>query len=358
MQEIIELPVYWHGSVDAVNEDLKKVKKGTVKELRPSAGGRPIYMVEYGKNTLPKSLASLSSALGARDYNCYADKTGADYVPTVFLAGCIHGGEFEGTVGIMNLISLLETGVDLAGKPNDALLSVAEKLHLILMPMCNPDGRSHIPFDNFVGHTFEDLRYYNQGAWKNGELCGWPGCKTRHPIKEYVSYLGGYFNDDGVNMMHDDYFVNPCNEVKNVLEVTRDYAPDFSVLFHGGDNSRNHFFPVSYITAEARRQMTEVANLTTEAFAKEGFIFTISEAFAKSGGEDTGLPPFTLTSAMFNTCGEPCVTYESNQGLIKPNSYCLNNDEIYRCHMLFMEVALRWTLDNKSAAARAAKSNK
>ena len=349
------LPIYWHGSVDAVNEDLKKVKRGKVTELRPSAGGRPIYMVEYGKNTLPKSLASLSSALGAKDYNCYADKTGADYIPTVYLAGCIHGGEFEGTVFIMNLISLLETGVDLAGKPNDSLLSLAKKLHLVLMPMCNPDGRSHIPFDNFVGHTFYDLRYYNQGTWKSGELCDWPACKSRHPIKEYVSYLGGYFNDDGVNMMHDDYFVNPCAEVLNVLQVARDFAPDFSVLFHGGSNTRAGFFPISYITADARRQINEIAEICIEEYAKEGLIFGHPKDFVKSGGEDTGLPPFTLVSAMFNTCGEPCVTYESNQGLCDRGNHILTNDEIYREHSIFTEVIFNWTLKNKSAEARRTK---
>ena len=102
----------------------------------------------------------------------YADTTGSDYIPTVFLAGCIHGGEFEGTVALMNLISLLETGVDLAGKSNDKILELANKLHIVIMPMCNPDGRSRVPFDNFVGHSFRDLRYYGQGTWKDGELCG------------------------------------------------------------------------------------------------------------------------------------------------------------------------------------------
>ena len=106
MKEIVELPVYWHTSVDVVQEDIKKIKKGKVTELLPSAGGRPIQMIEYGKNTLPKSMASLSSALGGFDYSCYADKTRDDYIPTVFLAGCIHGGEFEGTAALMNLICL------------------------------------------------------------------------------------------------------------------------------------------------------------------------------------------------------------------------------------------------------------
>ena len=119
MKEIIPLPVYWHSSVKQVNEDISKVKKGKVHTLLPSAGGRPVYMLEYGKNTLPESRATLSSACGAHDYRCYADKTQDDYIPTVFLTGCMHGGEFEGTVALMNLISLLESGVDLAGSKND-----------------------------------------------------------------------------------------------------------------------------------------------------------------------------------------------------------------------------------------------
>jgi hypothetical protein len=98
--------------------------------------------------------------------------------------------------------------------------------------------------------------------------------------------------------------------------------------------------------------MVEVADLTTEAFDKEGFVFRIGADFAISGGEDKGLPPFTLTSAVFNTCGEPCVTYESNQGLCDRGDYILNNDEIYRCHMIFNEVVFKWVLENKSAEAR------
>ncbi|MBR2466844.1 MAG: hypothetical protein IKB38_07975 [Clostridia bacterium] len=341
------LPIYWHGSVDAVNEDLKKIKKGTVKELLPSAGGRPIYMVEYGTSNLPPRKANLSSALGGKDFNCYADKRGADYVPTVYIAGCIHGGEFEGTVAIMNLISLLETGVDLAGNKNDKLKSLAERVHLVLTPMCNPDGRSHIPFDNFVGHTFYDLRYYNQGIWKNGELCGWPECKQIHPIKDHVAYLGGYFNDDGVNMMHDNFFGHNANETQNVLDVCSEYAPDIAVLCHGGDNSAPHFTPLEYASGNAKRAMTEIATLVRSKYDStelRGFE-NIGDRFENRRGEDAERPAsFNLISAMHHCCGAPCITFESNQGLIKENSYVLNNDEIYLSHMLMIEALCEWAL--------------
>ena len=341
------LPIYWHGSVDVVNEDIKKIKKGRVKELLPSAGGRPIYMIEYGENTLPKRKANLSSALGGKDFSSYADKSGADYVPTVYFAGCIHGGEFEGTVAIMNLISLLETGVDLAGNPNDALKSAAEKVHLILTPMCNPDGRSHIPFDNFVGHTFYDLRYYNQGIWKDGSLCGWPECKRVHPIKDHVAYLGGYFNDDGVNMMHDNFFGHNANETQNVLDICAEYAPDVAVLCHGGDNTIPGFTTLEYASMNAKRQMTEIANCVRAKYAPNGLrgFENVGEKFEKRGGEDNTLPSsFNLISAMHHLCGAPCITFESNQGLLKDNSFALNNDEIYLSHTLFFEAVCEWAI--------------
>ncbi len=348
MKEITELPVYWHGSIELVNEGLKKVKKGRVTELLPSAGGRPIYMVEYGTSNLPPRTANLSSALGGKEYRCYADKTGEDYIPTVFVAGCIHGGEFEGTVAIMNLINLIETGTDLAGKPNDKLEALAESVHLVLMPMCNPDGRSHIPFDNFVGRSFRDLRYYNQGAWKNGELCGWPECKQFHPIKDHVSYLGGYFNDDGVNMMHDNFFGHNANETQNVLDVCAEFAPDVSVLCHGGDNSAPHFTTLEYGSGKAKRAMTEIAQRIREKYVPVGLpgFENIGDRFVLRTQEDAERPAsFNLTSAMHHSCGEPCITFESNQGLVKENSCALNNDEIYLSHMLMLEALFEWSMD-------------
>ncbi len=342
------LPVYWHSSLDVINEDIKKIKKGTVKELLPSAGGRPIYMIEYGKSNLPKRTANLSSALGARSPSAYADKSGEDYIPTVYFAGCIHGGEFEGTVAIMNLISLLETGVDLAGNPNDALKAAAERVHLILMPMCNPDGRSHIPFDNYVGHTFYDLRYYNQGTWKNGELCNWPGCKRVHPIKDSVDYLGGYFNDDGVNMMHDNFFGHNSNETQNVLDICTEYAPDISVLCHGGSNCRPLFTKLKYASGNAKREMIEMAKRIRSKYEAVGLVGfeNLGEGLDSNAEEDAAIPAsFNLVSAMHHCCGAPCITFESNQGLCDHRDPIFDNDQIYLSHTLMMEALCEWAFD-------------
>lgn len=338
------IPVYWKTRLDEVEEALKLVKGGTVTQPYSSAGGRPIYKVEYGKSNLPKGTANCSSALGASgNYKCYADKTGADYTPTVFLCGCVHGGEFEGTVAILNLIKLIETGTDYAGNRNDELVELAKKLHLILVPMVNPDGRSHIPFDSFVGRTFEDLRYYNQGTWKDGSLCGWPECKMVHPIKDAVDYLGGYFNDDGVNMMHEDFIGGKLSTgTQLVFDICRLEAPDFSILLHGGDNSVPHILPPDYASLKAKKEIDDVMLAVKERSEKEGIGFRY---FGVRDCENRPVPPsFNLISAMHHCCSEPAITYESNQGIRDRGDTIYDHDQIYKSHIILFAETFRTQL--------------
>ena len=337
------IPIYWKTRLDEVEETLALVKKGTVTKVADSAGGRPIYKVEYGKSNLPKGTANLSSALGARDIKAYADKTGADYIPTVFLVGCTHGGEFEGTAAILNMIKAIETGTDYAGASHDELVELAERVHLILIPMVNPDGRSHIPFDSFVGKTFHDLRYYNQGTWKNGELCGWPGCKMKHPIKEHVDYLGGYFNDDGVNMMHEDFFSgNVSTGTRAVLDVCREEAPDFSILLHGGDNGTNHMLAPDYGSLNAKREVYDFQLQYKAVCEENGVRYNVVNI---PRGEEREVPvSFNLISAMHHCCGMPTVTFESNQGLSDRGDVIYTYEEIYKAHMLLYRETMRFVL--------------
>ena len=346
------IPVYWKTRLDEVEETLKLVKKGVVTNVGTSAGGRPIYKVEYGKSNLPKGTSdNVSSALGAHSYKSYADKTGADYIPTAFFVGCVHGGEFEGTSALLNMIKQIETGTDYNGERNDELVALAQKVHLVIIPMANPDGRSHIPFDSFVGKSFTDLRYYNQGTWKNGELCGWPGCKMKHPIKEYVDYLGGYFNDDGVNMMHEDFFGgNLSAGTKAVLDVCKKDAPDFSILLHGGDNCINHMIAPTYSALNAKKEVYEIS-VSYKALCDENNVrFKVLDI--SNNGENSEVSPtsFNLPSAMYHCCAEPAVTFESNQGLTERGDVVYDYEEIYKAHALLFAETMRYVLKkhNKS----------
>lgn len=347
MREIpkdMQTPAYWKTTLSDVEEALKLAKGGKVTKEYDSAGGRPIYKLEYGKSNLPAGTANLSSALGAHHPECYADKSGADYVPTIFLVGCTHGGEFEGTCAMLNLIKLLETGTDYAGQRYDELVELAKKVHLIMIPMVNPDGRSHIPFNTFVGKSFEDLRYFNQGTWKDGTLAGWPECKMKHPILPYVDYLGGYFNDDGVNMMHEDFIGGKISTgTQAVLDVCRNDAPDFSVLFHGGSNTTSCMLDTDYGAKKAKVETYEIAKIVEEKCKAAGVRYV---AFPISNREE-GDPQvsFNLPSAMHHCCGTPCVTFESNQGLCDHGNVIYDHDEIYAAHMIYMTEVIRYYLN-------------
>jgi len=118
------VPQYWKTSLAAVDDAVKEIKRGRVEITAYSAGKRPIYKIEYGESGVVHGRANLSSALGARDIKYFADKSGEDYKPTLFLVGCMHGGEFEGVSAILNLIKLMETGTDYAGREERSLVSL------------------------------------------------------------------------------------------------------------------------------------------------------------------------------------------------------------------------------------------
>ena len=343
------IPVYWKTRLDEVEETLKLVKKGVVTNVGTSAGGRPIYKVEYGKSNLPKGTSdNVSSALGGRSYKSYADKSGEDYVPTAFFVGCVHGGEFEGTSALLNMIKAIETGTDYRGERCDELVALAERVHLVIIPMANPDGRSHIPFDSYVGKTFHDLRYYNQGTWKDGELCGWPGCKLKHPIKEHVGYLGGYFNDDGVNMMHEDWFSgNLSAGTRAVLDVCRKDAPDFSILLHGGDNCTSHILSPAYASLKAKKEAHEVSKMVKAACEAKGVRYTVHALDSEGENKEPSPVAFNLISAMHHCCSEPAVTYESNQGLCDKGDVIYGYEEIYKAHTNLFAETMRYVLEVK-----------
>lgn len=328
------IPDYWKTTLEDIEASIKLVRRGRVSTLCWTPGGRSVYQIFYGRENNLHRTANRSSALGAADESCYADRSAADYRPTVLLAGCIHGGEFEGTAALLNLISLLETGADIAGQPLPELRELAEQVNWVILPCANPDGRSHVPFASMVGKTFEELRYYNQGTWLDGTLCGWPDCKKVHPIKGKVGYLGGYFNDDGVNLMHDDFFGGMAAETNALLRAAEHYAPDFAALLHGGTNCVNQMLHPAYAPTSVKRSIARLEDDLLARCSRAGLPYECTpEDYAE---EQTPPPSFNLISAMYHLCGAPCVTYESNQGLDSEGER-LNYAEIYQEHIILLE---------------------
>ena len=115
LREAENIPSYWISSYDDVTNFLtKNVHKGKVEVIGTSAGGRPIRAVFYGKPRQGKGTTTFSGSLGFGDVRAYR---GPDHEKTVYMGmAAVHGGEFEGIVGMVNLISVIETGKDLRGR--------------------------------------------------------------------------------------------------------------------------------------------------------------------------------------------------------------------------------------------------
>ena len=336
-------PLYWKTKLSEVDETLAVVKRGTVKSAAKSAGGRNIYLLEYGEKQSFGRTANYSSACGAGNPKYYANKT--EKKPVIFIVGAIHAGEMEGIAAVLNLIKIIETGKDFAGNENPFLQNCINDCRLIIIPVANPDGRARIPIDTMYGLTYEEFRHYGQGRWKDGTLCEYPQCKTVHPIKEHVSYLGSYYNDDGINMMHDNFFGEMSNETKAVMSTAEAEAPDFTLLLHGGGNSIPVILNTDYAPMFIKEKLRDLSLQIKEEAAKNNLPFT-----AMTITEDNFNPPksFNLTSALHHICGTATFVYESNQGIDygdKPSEHwetLISYEEILKEHYILFEQTIKF----------------
>ncbi len=237
LREREEIPSFWITTVDEVTEYIKNnVKKGHVQIIGTSAGGRPIYAVDYGEPRRGSGTTTFSGSLGFRDVQAYR---GPDHGKTVYMAmAAVHGGEFEGIMGMVNLISVIETGKDLAGKEWPAITqTVAQLDRVILIPIVNPDGRARIPLrmEAYRETDFTVPEYLNTGGKPDGAITGWPQVKEHIPLDlSLPGFPGGYPNDAGVNIQHDDFFGNIQPETQVLFDISEREKPDLILNMHTG----------------------------------------------------------------------------------------------------------------------------
>lgn len=333
----MNIPYFWKTKLSDIQEAYNSASKATEKRiLTTSAGGRPVYMLAYGAKKAPGK-ANYSSALGAGDASAFKNPTNNH--PTVVLLGAVHGQETEGTAALMNLISLIETGLDLDGKANNDLIDALSKVRLVIVPIVNPDGRDRVVPESMIGLTGKELRYWGQGTWKDKTLCGWPDCKKLHPILGHTDFLGGYYNDNGINIMHDNFFRPMASETSAILELCEKEEADFVLHLHGGSNSKGDLLQPHYVTDDANRAIYELSERCFEKGKNENLEFCIMPMPDTPKGKNP--PSFNLVCACHHVCGAVSVCYESNECIIDEPGPKLTHEEIIRMHMiLFEECAL------------------
>ncbi|HEY1763758.1 MAG TPA: hypothetical protein VGF85_02465 [Opitutaceae bacterium] len=315
LREADAQPDFWVSTVGGVADFLKEqVHRGTVTTLGQSAGGRPIRAVFYGRARSGRGTTTFSGGLGSKDLGAYY---GPDFGKKVYMAmGSVHGGEFEGIVGLVNLISVMETGKDLRGRPWPGITEAAGRIdRVIVIPIVNMDGRARVPLrmEAFRGTEGRIAQFFNTGAWSDGSLIGYPAVKTHIPLDfSRTMFPGGYPNDNGVNLMHDD-FLGACQpETRALLELTARERPDLILNLHTGAADDNYF---------TRMLMPVMEEALRPAF--KGLYRAVHTALALDGMQDSKDPAveadpafafseqYNLNTALDLNCGALSVTVES-----------------------------------------------
>lgn len=245
------IPGWWRTGVESVREVVAAVARGRVSELARTPGGRPVHLVAYGEpEPHLRGSANFNSALGAGDPSAYYRKDERTRHVLFFMAGC-HGHETEGIAGVLSLIRIMETGRDLRGRPQPELRNALDACRLLLVPLANPDGRARMPYESCIGLPLDEMHRVGQGTRRDGSNWGWPGCKTNHPMVGDVGTPGAYFDDDGVNLAHDEW-TDPMSPVTAAIQrLVAAEGPDLSVSIHGHDPAHT-FLPTAYLPGPAR----------------------------------------------------------------------------------------------------------
>jgi len=237
LREADHIPDFWKSTLDEVNRFLDQhIHTGTLATIGTTAGGRKIRAVVYGQPRSGKGTTTFSGSLGYGDTRAYG---GPDSGKRVFMgiAG-VHGGEFEGIVGMVNLLSVLETDKDLRGNPWPEIGAAAKSLdRIVIIPIANADGRARVPLRMGLHRGNDETipEYFNTGGWTDGKNIGWPDCKQFIPLPfARTQFPGGYPNDNGVNIQHDDFFGRCQPETQALFDLTARERPDLILNMHTG----------------------------------------------------------------------------------------------------------------------------
>lgn len=340
----IESPLFWKTRLEDIEAAVSELKNGSPQILCRSAGGRAVHLVEYGEKEDFGRTANYNSACGAEDPRYYADKRVGSR-PVILLVGNIHGSEPEAIVALINLMRVIDTGKDLRGIEWPYLSKSWKRLRLLLIPSMNPDGRVHMPYDDITCMNMEEFRYYAQGAYNDGTLLGYPSCKGMHPLqKDKIKFIPGYYNDDGINLMHDDWFNPMAEETKSLLALAGSEAPDYAILLHGGGNGASGFLQTDYVPEFVNEKVTRLAFQVKSASERAGLKYHVSTPLKGLPGYPP--PAFNLASAMHHVCGGICFVFESHQGLDYGN-YIQTHDQILDQHMILFEQLFRFALHDR-----------
>ena len=336
-----DLPDFWIGTIDGLQDRWAELEHGKATTIGTSPGGRPLHLITFGERETVRHKANFNSAVGGRDLAAYMDKA-ARKKPVVYFVGPVHGHEVEGLTGLVNLIQVMETGRDLRRKDQTSLQQLGRRCRLLILPAGNPDGIARFEPRACRGMTKNEFQFWGQGTGSDDTIAVWPVSKRQHPrVGPEIGWLGCYFNDAGINPMHDEFFAPMATEAPAILKVAMEEGPDLAVSLHSHGSAPTVLRP-AYVPMETQEQVRALAEqhnaLLADRDLPHGGLF---EAKPESG---TIPPTFNLTSALYHVSGATTFTHECPHG-IKDERMCdVTFDQILDIQLTLYEVMMRSVL--------------
>jgi hypothetical protein len=214
----------------------------------------------------------------------------------------------------------------------------------LIIPQGNPDGIARFEPRSLCGMEGIDLRFWGQGTWSDDTFCGWPESKRRHPMAgDDVGFLGCYFNDKGINPMHDEFFDPMGPESPAILKVAAEEGPDLAVSLHSHESKPAVLRP-AYVTMEIQQDVRSLAERCYSILAERGLPHGGLFDFESEGGKNPS--PFNLTSALYHISGANSFTFECPHGL--KEGCQVSFEQILDIQLSLYEAMLRHEIDKKS----------
>ena len=337
-----QLPDFWIGDVKGLPSRLEHLERGKLTVLGTTPGGRPIHLVTFGDKEAVTHRANFNSAIGGQQAAAYMDKA-ARKKPVVLFVGPVHGHEVEGLTGLVNLIQIMETGKDLRGKSQEKLRQLGGQCRLLSIPAGNPDGTARFEPRALQGMGEDDVRFWGQGTWTDDTFCDWPQCKRQHPmVRDNVRFLGCYFNDAGINPMHDEFFAPMGPESAAFLKVACEEGPDLAVSLHSHESKPAVLRP-AYLPTEVQQDIRSLAQECYALLGQRQLPFGGLFEVRAEGGKNP--ESFNLTSALYHICGARSFTFECSHG-VRGNCEVML-DQILDIQLSLYEAMLQHEIDKK-----------
>jgi hypothetical protein len=269
----------------------------------------------------------------------------ARYKPVILFVGPVHGHEVEALTGLVNLIAIMDTGRDLRRKDQTRLQELGKRCRLLIVPAGNPDGIARLEPRALQGMGIDDLRFWGQGTWSDDTFCGWPQSKRQHPmVGENIGFLGCYFNDGGINPMHDEFFEPMGPEAPAILKVATEEGPELAVSLHS-HASKPALLRPAYVTMEKQGDVRWLAEECYAMLRERGLPHGSPFQAKAEGGRYPS--PFNLTSAMYHVSGASSFTFECPHGLSSEGACKVTFEEILDIQLALYEAMMRHELAKK-----------